>query len=638
MTELDSIFSPDGQLAEIIKGYIPRTAQIEMATTIAASIKNKQHLIAEAGTGTGKTFAYLIPAILSAKKVIVSTATKNLQDQLFNNDLPLITKALAEIPFKAALLKGRANYLCHYRLTKALDSAQGFNKKETRLLSKIKRWSKRTRDGDIAQMADVSESNPIWYQATSTRENCLGADCPDYKDCFLVKARRKAQDADVIVVNHYLLCADWSLRETGFGELLPDAEVIILDEAHQLAEIASNFLGLALTGKQFNDLSDDTRDEYFNDAKDMPDLRTACEDLKHEVQDLRLAFGTEIKKGEWREIETNPKICSALQSLSEQLQGLEHILKKAAVRSEGLKNCSERCDELNAQLQSILNNDNQGVIRWYETYRLSFTLGSTPLEIAPEFQNFMHQNKATWIFTSATLSVAQRFDHFAKSLGLNEVASYSWDSPFDYPNQALFYHPKGLPQPNAPDAIERIIEFTLPVLKASQGRTFFLFTSYRALNRAEELLKNNLDYPLLVQGSRPKALLLEDFKRLGNAVLLGTSSFWEGVDVRGDALSCVIIDKLPFASPFEPVLKARLDAMKQQGRNGFFEYQVPATAITLRQGVGRLIRDVNDRGVLMVCDPRLLKRAYGQVFLDSLPDMRRSREIRDVETFFEALP
>ena len=401
-----------------------------------------------------------------------------------------------------------------------------------------------------------------------------------------------------------------------------------------MAEIASNFLGLALTGKQFNDLSDDTRDEYFNDAKDMPDLRTAYEDLKHEVQDLRLAFGTEIKKGEWREIETNPKIYGALQSFGKQLQRLEHLLKEAAVKSEGLKNCSERCDELNAQLQSILNNDNQEAIRWYETHRLSFTLGSTPLEIAPEFQNFMRQHKATWIFTSATLSVAQRFDHFSNSLGLNEVASYSWGSPFDYPSQALFYHPRGLPQPNAPDAIERIIEFTLPVLKASQGRAFFLFTSYRALNRAAELLENNLDYPLLIQGSRPKALLLADFKRLGNAVLLGTSSFWEGVDVRGEALSCVIIDKLPFASPFEPVLKARLDFMKQQGRNGFFEYQVPATAIALRQGVGRLIRDVNDRGVLMVCDPRLLKRAYGQVFLDSLPDMCRSREISDVEAFF----
>ncbi len=634
MTKLERIFSDKGKLAKIIDGYLPRIAQTEMATTIAATIKNHQHLIAEAGTGTGKTFAYLIPAILSNKKIIVSTATKNLQDQLFNNDLPLIRKVLSNHPFKSALLKGRANYLCHYRLKNALDLAEGFNKKEMRLLSKIKTWANRTRHGDISQIDDITESNPIWYQATSTRENCLGADCPDYSDCFLAKARRRAQDADVIVVNHYLLCADWSLRETGFGELLPDAEVIILDEAHQLAEIASNFLGLSLSAKQFNDLSDDTLEAYFKEAKDMPDLRTACDDLKHEAQNLRLAFGSKLRKGEWREIEATPKICGALQSFSEQLQRLEVNLAKAAEKSQDLENCSKRCDELNLQLHSILNDDNKNAIRWYETHRLSFTLGSTPLEIAADFQSFMHQYKATWIFTSATLSVAQSFDHFTNTLGLSNVDSYSWKSPFDYPNQALFYHPRGLPQPNDSDAIERIIELVIPVLQASRGRAFFLFTSYRALNRAVELLENNLDYPLLVQGSRPKTLLLADFKRHGNAVLLGTSSFWEGIDVRGEALSCVIIDKLPFASPFEPILKARLEAMKQQGRNGFFEYQVPAAAIALRQGVGRLIRDVNDSGVLMVCDPRLLKRAYGQIFLDSVPEMRRTREICDVEEFF----
>ena len=633
MTELEYFFSDKGALAKVIDGYRPRNAQIEMAKAIIEAIKHKKHLIAEAGTGTGKTFAYLIPAILSGQKVIVSTGTKNLQDQLFNNDLPLIRKAVEE-PFKAALLKGRSNYLCHYRLANALNSSQGFNKQETRLLSKIQSWSKRTRDGDIAKMDDISESNPIWYQATSSRDNCLGQDCPNYEECFLAKARRKAQSADVVVVNHHLLCADWSIRETGFGELLPDAEVIIIDEAHQLAETASDFLGLSLSGKQFNDLSDDTLAEYFKDAKDMPDLRTACEDLKHEVKDLRLAFGTELRKGDWQEIESNPKINGALQSLKEQLQRLEMILTEAAVKTQGLENCHQRCEGLLSDLKSILNTSSSNAIRWFETHRLSFTLSSTPLDIAPAFKSFMQQHKATWIFTSATLSVGKRFDHFAHSLGLYDVSSYSWESPFDYPNQALFYHPRGLPQPNEFNATERIVEFALPVLKASRGRAFFLFTSYRALNRAAELLEEKLDYPLLVQGNRPKGLLLDEFKNHGNAVLLGTASFWEGVDVRGEALSCVIIDKLPFASPFEPVLKARLDAMQQQGRNGFFEYQVPAAAIALRQGVGRLIRDVNDKGVLMVCDPRLLKRAYGQIFLDSVPDMRRTREIADVEAFF----
>ena len=515
-----------------------------------------------------------------------------------------------------------------------MDSAQGFNKIETALLSQIKTWANKTGDGDIAQMADISEANPIWYQATSTRDNCLGAECPDYESCFLAKARRKAQKADVVVVNHYLLCADWSLRETGFGELLPDAEVIIIDEAHQLAEIATNFIGLSLSAKLFSDLCDDVRNEYFKSAKDIPDLRNAYEDLKHELRDLRLAFGTNLRKGEWHEIENNPKISGALQSFSEQLERLLQFLKLASEKSAGLETCYARCDELNSQLKSILDDTNNDAIRWYETHRQSFTLSSTPMNIAPEFQKFMQSYDASWVFTSATLSVAKRFDHFAHSLGLEGINCYSWGSPFDYQKQALFYHPKGLPQPNEADAIERIVEFVLPVLKASQGRAFFLFTSYRALNKAAELLEDALEFPLLIQGTRPKTLLLEDFKKQGNAVLLATASFWEGVDVRGDALSCVIIDKLPFASPFEPVLKARLEAMKKQGRNGFFEYQVPAAAIALRQGVGRLIRDVDDRGVLMVCDPRLLKRAYGQTFLDSVPEMARTREIEDVDAFF----
>ncbi|MCK4492555.1 MAG: ATP-dependent DNA helicase [Methylococcales bacterium] len=637
MTTLNEIFCEQGLLAKQIKGYSPRTAQIEMATAINDTIERQKPLVAEAGTGTGKTFAYLIPAILSGKKTIVSTATKNLQEQLFHNDLPLIQKVLKTDDFKTALLKGRANYLCHYRLKQALDSTQGFNKQDTKLLLKIKTWAKKTKQGDIAQMSGVNESNPIWYQATSTRENCLGADCPDYKECFLAKARRNAQEADVLVVNHYLLCADWSLRETGFGELLPDADVLILDEAHQLAEIASNFLGLSLNAKKLTDLSDDTLEAYFQDAKDMPDLRTACDDLKHDVQDLRLAFGTSIRKGEWQEIDNNPKISAALQGLSTQLQRLESYLKKAAVKSELLDLCYQRTQAINAQLQSLLNNTIDESIRWFETYRLSFTLGSTPLNIASEFQKFMQEYKATWIFTSATLSVGQHFEHFCRTLGLENPDCYRWESPFDYQHQALFYHPKGLPQPNDDEAIERIIEFAIPVLNASRGRAFFLFTSYRALNRAAELLEEPLEYPLLVQGTKPKNALLKEFKQHGNAILLATASFWEGVDVRGEALSCVIIDKLPFASPYEPVLKARLALMQQQGKNGFFTHQVPLAATALRQGVGRLIRDSSDRGVLMICDPRLLKRAYGQVFLDSIPNMRRTRDIKDVEDFFKPI-
>ena len=634
MTDIDSVFASDGALSAVIDGYQPRDAQTEMAAAIAMAIEQRQHLIAEAGTGTGKTFAYLIPAILSKRKVIISTGTKNLQDQLYSKDLPLIRKALPRHPFRSSLLKGRANYLCTYRLEQALQHAFGYSQEDAKALSLIKDWSRRTRNGDISEIVDVHEGDPVWFHATSTGDNCLGQNCPDYADCFLVKARKQAQEADVVVVNHHLLCADWSIRDTGFGELLPEADVVIIDEAHQLADTASAFLGVTVTGKQLQDLAEDSLAEYLTDAKDMPDLRTACEDLQLELKDLRLAFGLELRRGDWQEISDNPKLSGALESLQKQLARLTDQLERASVRSKGLESCFERAEALDSQLDVLINDQDGQWIKWYETYSKSFALSRTPLDIAREFRGFMRRYPATWIFTSATLSVANNFRHFANSLGLGDAMTAGWQSPFDYPRQALFYHPRGLPQPSDPEFTDKIMAFVLPVLKASQGRAFFLFTSHRALQRTAQLLDGKIDYPLLVQGTRSKAVLLDEFKQLGHAVLLATASFWEGVDVRGEALSCVIIDKLPFASPGDPVLKARLSAMEKQGRNPFFEHQLPSAIIMLRQGVGRLIRDVNDRGVLMVCDPRLLKRAYGQLFLDSLPAMRRSRDLLDVQQFF----
>jgi len=634
VTDTKNFFSHEGPLSTVISGYQPRAAQLEMADAIADAIESKQNLIAEAGTGTGKTFAYLAPAILSGKKTIISTGTKNLQDQLFNKDLPVIRKAM-KTPFMAALLKGRSNYLCAYRLQNSLTSTLGFSKEDAQALAQINSWAKRTKTGDTSEMSEVSEANPIWYQATSTLDNCLGQDCSEYADCFLVKARKKAQEADVLVVNHHLLCADWSLRDGGFGELLPNAEVVIIDEAHQLADTASNFLGITLGSKQLNDLSQDALMEYFKDATDIPALRTACEDMEHEIKDLRLAFGMELKRGDWQDIANSPKLMGGIQSVKEQLQRLTEQLKLASVKTKALESCYKRAEEITGQLDLILDDRSGKWIRWYEIHRKTFTLSLTPLDIAAEFNGFMQQHKAAWIFTSATLSIANSFDYFANNLGLTKANRVSWDSPFDYPNQSLFYHPRGLPQPNDPNFIPTIIDFAVPVLQASQGRAFFLFTSHRALNQAAELLEKKIKYPLFIQGSRPKALLLEQFKATDNAVLLGTSSFWEGVDVRGEALSCVIIDKLPFSSPGDPVLKARLDAMSQQGKNPFFEYQLPTAVIALRQGIGRLIRDVTDRGVLMICDPRLLKKSYGQLFLDSVPTMKRTRDIADVQAFFK---
>ena len=631
--KIDDFFSADGALAKVIPGYLPRAAQVEMAGAIAQSIEDKEHVIVEAGTGTGKTFAYLVPAILSGKKVIVSTGTKNLQDQLFNKDVPLIRQALT-VPFAAALLKGRANYLCTYRLELAVHSNLGFSREEAAALAKIKKWSKSTRTGDTADMHEVMETNPVWQQATSTRENCLGQDCPEYSECFLMKARKKAQDAHLIVVNHHLLCADWSIRETGFGELLPNADVVIIDEAHQLADTASNFLGISLSSRQIGDLAKDALMEYFQDAADMPDLRVASENLEHEVKDMRLAFGMDVTRGDWKEIAGNPKIMDGLVRLQEHLEALADQLEIASVRSKGLEACFKRAEELEDQFKSILQDKSGKWVRWYETHKKSFTLSLTPLNVAAEFQAFMAQHSATWVFTSATLSVANKFEYFSGNLGLGKIRNFTWESPFDFPNQSLFYHPKGLPQPNSPDFVEQIVEVAIPVINASKGRTFFLFTSHRALRAAAKILDKKIKYPILIQGDRPKAILLDDFKQKGNAVLLGTASFWEGVDVRGEALSTVIIDKLPFSSPGDPVLKARLEAMEKQGRRPFIEYQLPTAVISLRQGIGRLIRDVNDRGVLLLCDPRLLKKSYGHMFLNSVPAMRRTRDIKDVEEFF----
>lgn len=634
MIDLHLFFSSKGALAKLIDGYTPRATQLEMAQAVSMAIEQNQSLVAEAGTGTGKTFAYLVPAILSGAKVIISTGTKNLQDQLFNKDIAMIRQALS-MPFKASLLKGRANYLCLYRLKNASHSHVGHSQQDATDIAKINFWSKRSCDGDVSQMIEVPETSQVWYQVTSTIDNCLGLNCPDYDDCYLVKARKKAREAEILVVNHHLLCADWSLRDTGFGELLPDADVIILDEAHQLADTASNFLGNNLGSKQLLDLADDILVEYFKDASDMPDLRTATENLQHSLKNLRMAFGIELKKGEWRELENNAKIMAGLDDLIEKLQALVEQLKLASIRTKGLENCYKRTEELEQSLNDILKDNGDQWIRWYETFKNSLILNRTPLNIANEFQSFMAQHDSTWIFTSATLSIAHKFDYFTDSLGITDARCHDWGSSFDYAQQSLFYHPRGVEQPASSNFVYSVVDYAVPVIEASQGRTFFLFTSHWALKQAAKLLHTRIDYPLFVQGERPKATLLDDFKNTPNAVLLGTSSFWEGVDVRGKALSCVIIDKLPFSAPSDPVLKARLNVMEKNGKNPFVEYQLPEAVITLRQGVGRLIRDVNDTGVLMICDPRLLKRSYGHTFLDSLPAMARTRDINDVRAFFQ---
>lgn len=632
--DLTALFGPDGALVQQLSAFRPRQAQLEMALAVSEAIKGSGCLVAEAGTGTGKTLAYLIPAILSGKKVIVSTATKTLQDQLFRKDLPMVRQALG-VPFRAVLLKGRGNYLCLYRLENTLGFRAGHGEREVQAMEAIRRWAKTTRSGDIAEAGNVPESSPLWPAATSTVDNCLGQDCPQHAECFLVKARRAAQEADVLVVNHHLLWADWTLRNEGFGEILPEAQAIVVDEAHQFLESATQFLGLSLGSRQLADLAGDIKIERFKDATDVPELLHEAERLERLTDDLRLTLGEDSRREAWHAVADDPAVAEILAALRQHLADLAEILKTLAIRGKGLESCSKRSTEIGTRLEAFLAEDAGETVRWFETRKRGFSLNRTPLAIADEFGRFREQSRAAWIFASATLTVGGRFDHFVGQFGLQKEAEcHSWDSPFDYRNQSLLYLPPDMPDPGAGGYTQAVVRAVLPVLRASRGRAFLLFTSHQALSEAAALLPRHLDYPLFIQGTQPKTVLLDLFKQAGNGVLLGTGSFWEGVDVPGTALSCVIIDKLPFASPGDPVLSARLESLRKSGQNPFVSQQLPAAIIALKQGVGRLIRDRNDRGVLMLCDPRILSRSYGKLFLDSLPDIPRSRAIRDVERFF----
>jgi ATP-dependent DNA helicase DinG len=637
LSSLKEIFSPGGPLAQSISGYRVREQQVDMAERIAAAINSCSVFIAEAGTGTGKTFAYLVPALKSGGKVIVSTGTKTLQDQLFNKDLPMVRDAL-KAPVKIALLKGRANYVCPYHLQQSLADGRFLTREDAADARRISVFAKVTHTGDKAECVEVSESSPVWNHATSTRENCLGQDCPDYKECFVMLARREAMAADLVVVNHHLFFADVMLRDEGMAELLPACNTVIFDEAHQLPEVATLFFGDTVSTAQILDLARDARTEGMLNARDCLDLPTASREMEKVAKDLRLAVGLDAGRFSYGQLEEKPDFLPALKALEAEVTKFAAILETQAERAEGLEKCWQRSVELVQRLgewQKIT----AGYVRWAEAFSQSLQLNSTPLDVAEIFRKQMGGHPRAWIFTSATLAVQGKFHHYCAELGLGEPESACWESPFDYGKQAVLYVPLGMPEPNSYGYTEAVVDAAFPAAVAAGGGAFFLCTSLRAMRRTHELIKARLEdegheMPLLMQGEGSKNDLLQRFRQYGNAILVGSQSFWEGVDVRGEALSLVVIDKIPFAPPDDPVLSARIEQMRLQGRNPFMEYQLPRAVINVKQGAGRLIRDETDRGVLMICDPRLLSKPYGRRVWQSLPPMKRTKELSEVLKFF----
>ena len=642
--DIDRLFGAGGPLAPAVGTFKPRQSQTEMAKAIAQAIADQQVLMAEAGTGTGKTFAYLVPALLWGGKTIISTGTKNLQDQLFLRDIPTVRAAL-RAPVSVALLKGRANYVCHYNLERTLQNGRLTSRDDVGHLREISRFIKMTNSGDKAELAKVPENATIWNLVTSTRDNCVGAECQYYQDCFVMKARREAQQADVVVVNHHLFFADVALKDTGVAELLPSANTVIFDEAHQLPDTATLFFGQSVSTSQVLELCRDVLAEGLAHARGGPDWAKVVTVVEKAARDLRLAFGGDNNmRLSLPQILPTSQFFPALDTLKEALSGMITVLEENAARAETIEACRVRALELAAAYEAWKPDAKAAAaeqcVLWVEAFSSSLQLHKTPLSIAPIFSNQREGTPRSWIFTSATLAVKNDFRHFSDQLGLTGEPAKTWPSPFNYGDQGLLYVPTGLPEPNSMGYTDAVVDCALPVIEAAGGRTFFLCTTIRAVNRVAERLRaefaeRGLDFPLFVQGERGRTELLDSFRNAGNAVLVGSQSFWEGVDVRGDALSLVIIDKLPFAPPDDPVLAARIEVMEKQGMNGFVHHQLPEAIITLKQGAGRLIRDVDDRGVLMICDPRLITKPYGRRIWQSLPAFRRTRVQADVIGFFE---
>ena len=623
-----------GPFESALPGFAPRQEQLLLAAAVEKTITDGGMLVAEAGTGIGKTLSYLVPVLNGSQRTIISTGTKTLQDQLYFRDLPMVKKALGST-LKTALLKGRANYLCLYRMEQARKDGRLPSRDSITELEAIRQWAPTSVDGDLSVASVMAEDSELRLMVTSTAENCLGSDCPDFDACFVARARREAQEADVVVVNHHLLFADMAIKQSGFGEVLPGASVFIVDEAHQAPETASQFFSSSLSTRQLSDLCRDLLAESAETSGGMAVVRDEVAHCRQVIREFQLACHDYLDdRGTWDDMLNREEVRLALQSLDEAVALIKPAAESLQGASRGMDACLQRLAETGAHFDHLDKAVPETEVRWFERRGQGVSIHTTPLDISNLFSSFCEQMDAAWVFTSATLSVNGGFDHFVRQLGLVDADTLNLDSPFDYRNHALLWLPENLPEPREPSFVPELLAQVRPVLEASKGRAFILFTSHRALRQAAELLKGTIEHPLFVQGEMPRSMLLEAFRESGDGILLGSASFWGGVDVMGEALSLVIIDKLPFAPPNDPVMVARSNQLRQHGGNPFMELFLPQAVIALKQGAGRLIRDVNDRGVLVICDRRLKSKGYGSVFLESLPPMQQTADRNRVVEFF----
>ncbi|MCY4148606.1 MAG: ATP-dependent DNA helicase [Gammaproteobacteria bacterium] len=634
---IDQIFKRNGLLHANLPEFIPRASQLEMAEAVFGAIQFSGNLVCESGTGTGKTYAYLVPAILSEKRTVISTATRALQEQIYFRDLPNLLRVL-DTDINVSMLKGRANYLCRYRLKQAQQQTDMVGIRMRHSLSKINKWANTTLTGDLSEMEDLAENSPVLRVVTSTSENCLGGHCPDFNKCHVNTARKKAAESELVVINHHVYFSDLSLRESGFGGLLPEHDVIIFDEAHSLPDIASNFLGFAFSSTQVSHLIEDIQGAELEENSSV-DFRPGFMGLELAVNDLTSLANSsyqgpkiygEVKNKQWEEVTTKLKL-----ALGNVLQALE----TAAPAGTGLSRCRDRAVWMSDNLWTWCDDSDQNSARWFTARSKGFNLNSTPLDVGQRLREHMKAAGTSRIFTSATLSVERDFKPFMNKIGLSEQETDTgfWESPYDYAANSRLLIDEGMPEPNDPDFAEAIKQLIIEIGTVSQGRAFCLFTSFAMLNRVHDLVQAEVDWPIYRQGDMSKQILLDNFVENDHSMLFGTSTFWQGVDIKGDALRCVIIDKLPFGYPEDPVMKSRIRYCNEHGENAFMHIQIPEAVVALKQGAGRLIRSEKDRGVLVICDSRILNKPYGKQFLDSLPPMPVVRNVREVKLFFKSI-